>query len=300
MALLIVGSIGIDTIHTEAGSAEDVLGGSASYASLSASYFSRVNLVGIVGEDFPDAHMRLFRKRKIDLDGLEIVKGGRTFRWTGRYHENFAGRDTVEIHLNVFETFRPSIPASYRKTPFVLLSNIDPELQLSVLDQMEAPRFVAADTMNLWLDIKRSKVQELISRVDLIVMNDEEAEQYTGEKNPVCAGRKILKSGVKWAVIKKGSHGSLLFSGNAVYPLPAYPLDRVCDPTGAGDCFIGGLMGYLAAKGKTGLKEMKKGIAYGTVLASFNVQAFSLDSLTKTGRPAIETRYLNFKKISHF
>ena len=300
MPLLVVGSIGIDTILTETGKAENVLGGSASYAAVSAAFFGRVNLVGIVGDDFPEEHLRLFRSRRVNLEGLETVRGGRTFRWTGRYHPDFVKRDTVEIHLNVFESFRPAIPPACRAAPFVLLSNIDPELQLSVLDQTERPGFVAADTMNLWLDIKRPQVEELLSRVDLIVMNDEEAQQYAGEKNLISAGRKLLRPGAKWAVIKKGAHGALLFSRSGVVPMPAFPVERVVDPTGAGDCFIGGLMGYLSRAGKTGPGALKRAVAFGTVMASFDVEAYSLDRLKNLDKKQVMGRYARFRTMLAF
>jgi len=277
-----------------------VLGGSASYASVSASFFSPVRLVGIVGEDFPKKHLTLFKQRQIDTTGLDIVKNGKTFRWTGRYHDNFSGRDTLEIQLNVFETFRPILPDIYRKTPYVLLSNIDPDLQLSVLDQITTPRFVAADTMNLWLDIKLKAVKELISRIDLIVMNDEEAEQYTGKKNAVEAGRDILKSGIPFVVIKKGAHGALLFSKKCIFPIPAVPLAKVIDPTGAGDCFIGGLMGYLAGQGKSDFRHLQTGVVHGTIAASCCVENFSLNRLRKVSSQELGKRFKLFQNQCRF
>jgi cytidine kinase len=300
MPLLIVGSVGIDDIITEHGEARDVLGGSASYAAVAAGFFDRVNLVGIVGDDFPAEYRALYKKKNVDLAGLETVAGGKTFRWTGKYHENFNSRDTLEIHLNVFETFRPKIPEAYRKTPFVLLSNIDPELQLSVLDQVKAPKFTAADTMDLWINLKKEKVAELVSRVDLIVMNDEEAVKFTGEDNLIRAGRKLLSGGAPFAVIKKGSHGAALFSGKQVFQIPAYPLEKVVDPTGAGDSFIGGLMGFLAKTGKCGLDAIKKGVAYGTVIAASNVEDFSLNRLKILTRKAIEKRYDDMRRMTRF
>jgi len=300
MPLLIVGSVGIDDIITEHGEARGVLGGSSSYASISAGFFDRVNLVGIVGDDFPREYLDLYKKKNIDLSGLEIIPGGKTFRWTGKYHENFNSRDTLEIHLNVFETFRPKIPAAYSKTPYVLLSNIDPDLQLSVLEQVKSPRFIAADTMDLWINLKKNKVKELISRVDLIVMNEEEAVKYTGESNLVRAGRTLLNDGAAFAVIKKGSHGAILFSGKSMFQAPAYPLDKVVDPTGAGDCFIGGLMGYLAKSGKTDLASIRKGIVYGSVIAASNVEDFSLNRLKTLTRKSVEKRYREMREMTKF
>jgi sugar/nucleoside kinase (ribokinase family) len=298
MPLLIVGSVGLDDIITESGSIENALGGSASYASVCAGFFSRVNLVGIVGDDFPKRDINLFKKRNVDLTGLEVVRGGKTFRWTGRYHDNFSTRDTVEIHLNVFETFRPKIPVSYANTPYVLLANIDPELQLMVLDQIKSPKFIAADTMDLWMNLKPDRVGELINRVDLIVLNDEEAAQFSGEKNIISAGRKILETKVKHVVIKKGAHGAVLFSGKRIFQIPAYPLESVVDPTGAGDCFAGGLMGYLASTNKTTFQEIKKGIVYGTVAASYNVEAFSLENLKRINKKSLNQRYREISKMT--
>jgi sugar/nucleoside kinase (ribokinase family) len=291
MPLLIVGSVGIDKIITKAGSVENALGGSASYASVSAGFFSRVNLVGVVGDDFPGAHVALLRRRNADLAGLEIVPGGKTFRWTGKYHKNFATRETVEIQLNVFETFRPKIPAVYRKTPYVLLANIDPDLQMMVLDQIAKPRFIAADTMDLWLNLKPGRVADLVKRVDMIVMNDEEAAQFTQKANIVAAGREILRRGVSYAVIKKGAHGAVLFSRKGMFQVPAFPVENVADPTGAGDCFIGGLMGYLASTRRTGIRDIKKGMAFGTVAASFDVEAFGLGRLRRINRKAVDRRF---------
>ncbi|MFH0921261.1 MAG: PfkB family carbohydrate kinase [Fibrobacterota bacterium] len=300
MSLLIVGSIGIDTIHTEHGSAVDCLGGSASYAAVAAGFFDNVRLVGIVGDDFPQENIRLFRKKNVDLEGLQVVKKGKTFRWTGKYHENFSTRDTLEIHLNVFEAFRPQLPQSYKNTPFVLLANIDPELQLQVLDQMRRPKFTAADTMDLWLNIKRDKVEELIRRVDLIVMNDEEAQQYSGEKNLVRAGKRILKSGVSYAIVKKGSHGALLFSKKEIFQLPAWPLERVIDPTGAGDTFIGAFMGVLSSAGKVTPQTLRRAMASGTAAASYNVEAFSLDNLKKISRNDLLKRIRGLSAMTRF
>lgn len=300
MPLLLVGSVGIDDIITEQGEARNVLGGSASYASVAAGFFDRVNLVGIVGDDFPKEHVKLYQSKNVDLTGLERVSGGKTFRWTGKYHANFNSRDTLEIHLNVFETFRPKIPAAYQKTPYVLLSNIDPELQLMVLDQVKSPKFTAVDTMDLWINLKKDKVKELIKKVDLIVMNEEEAVKYTGETNLIRAGKALLAHGVTYAVIKKGSNGAILFSRKGLFQTPAYPLEKVVDPTGAGDSFIGGLMGYLSKTGKTDLAAVKKGIVYGTVIAASNVEDFSLRRLKKISRKDIEKRFGQMQAMTRF
>jgi sugar/nucleoside kinase (ribokinase family) len=299
MPLLIVGSVGIDDIITEEGSAKDVLGGSSSYASVAAGLFDKVRLVGVVGNDFPKKYMDLYKKKNIDLTGLEIADG-KTFRWTGRYHKEFKSRDTLEIHLNVFADFRPKIPASYKESPYVLLANIDPDLQHMVLDQIKKPKFVAVDTMDLWINIKRERVDALLKRVDLIVMNDEEATLYTGKQNLILAGKALLKSGVKYAVIKKGSHGAILFSNKAIFQIPAYPLEKVVDPTGAGDSFIGGLMGFVASKKKVDEVVLRKGMVYGTVAASYNVEAFSLDRLRSVLRKDVEKRYKYISAMTKF
>ncbi len=300
MPVLIAGSVGIDDIITENGEARNVLGGSASYSSVSAGFFDKVNLVGIVGEDFPKEYINLYKKKNVDISGLEIVKNGKTFRWTGKYHENFNSRDTLEIHLNVFETFRPIIPKEYSTTPYVLLSNIDPELQLMVLNQVKKPKFSAADTMDLWINLKKEKVKELISKVDLIVMNEEEAIKYTGETNLVLAGKTLLSQGASYAVIKKGSHGAILMSKKELFQTPAYPLERVVDPTGAGDCFIGALMGFLSKSGKTDFTSIRKGVVYGTVVAAHNVEDFSLNRLKKISRKNVDKRYNEMLKMTRF
>jgi cytidine kinase len=300
MPLLIVGSIGIDDIITAQSEARNVLGGSASYASIAAGLFDRVNLVGIVGDDFPQEYLALYKKKNVDLSGLEIVPCGKTFRWTGKYHPDFDVRETLSISLNVFETFRPKIPDNYRKTPYVLLSNIDPELQLSVLDQVQRPKFTAADTMDLWINLKRDKVKALIERVDLIVMNEQEAVCYTGQSNVIRAGKLLLKHGVKYAIIKKGSHGAVLFSKRGVFQAPAYPIETVVDPTGAGDCFIGGLMGYLSKAGRHDLDAVKKGVVYGTVIAASSVEGFSLNRLMVITRKLIQKRYEEIKAMTRF
>jgi sugar/nucleoside kinase (ribokinase family) len=296
VSLLIVGSIGIDDILTPAGSARNTLGGSASYAAVAASFLSPVRLVGIVGSDFPRRFLNLFRRRGIDLLGLEIVPGARTFRWTGRYHENFSSRETVEIHLNVFEAFNPRLPAAYASSPYVFLANISPRLQLSVLDQVRSPRFVAADTMDLWIRTDPSRVRALIRRVDLILMNDEEAVLFTGERNLVAAGRALLSAGARAAVIKKGAHGALLFPGPGMplFQVPAVPLARVVDPTGAGDSFAGAFMGHLASRRSTAPPALRSAMAMGSVMASFTVEDFSLGKLARQSSAALRRRHRGY------
>lgn len=303
MSVLIVGSIGLDDIKTQLAEHKNLLGGSASYGAVSASSFSPVSLVGIVGEDFPKEHVELFRNRQIDLAGLQIVPG-KTFRWSGEYMWDMNTRETRSVELNVFETFTPDLPEGYRQTPIVLLANIAPDLQHHVLDQVSQPRFVIADTMDLWINIAKDSLTRLISRVDMLILNDGEARQFTGETSLIKAGKKIREMGPAYVAIKKGEHGCLLFGPEAeFFSCPAFPLEDIHDPTGAGDTFAGGLAGYLAANCGTGevtFDALKKAVVYGSVLASFNVEAFSLERLKTVDSAQIETRYDLFRRISQF
>ncbi len=291
MSLLVVGSIGIDTVETPASRRENLLGGSAAYFAYAASFFSKVALVGVVGKDFPEEHKQLLKSREIDLSGLEISEGD-TFRWTGKYHENMNDRDTLEVALNVLGTFDPKVPAAYVDCDYVFLANASPAVQLKTLAQIKKrPAFVAADTMNLWIEIARHDLDALLSRIDAIVMNDGEARQYTDERELLRAGRKIQEKGPGTVIIKKGEHGALVVSRNGNFSIPAYPLEEVIDPTGAGDTFAGGIMGYLAS-GKAVTKEsLRRAVAYGSVVASFTCQDFSLGGLQKIDRAAIDARY---------
>lgn len=300
MSLLTVGSVGIDNIITEEGSVENALGGSASYASVAAGFFNECHLVGIVGDDFPEEHVHLYKSKNVDIEGLEIVNGEKTFRWTGKYHKNFVTRETLDIQLNVFETFRPKIPANYINDDYILLANIDPELQLMVLDQVKNPKFIAADTMDLWLNIKLDQVKELLKRVNLIVLNDEEARQFSGETNLIKAGKAMLAAGPEYAIVKKGEHGAMLFTGDKIYQMGAFPLTHIADPTGAGDSFIGGLMGFMAFRDDTSLHTILKGMAYGTVAASFTCSDFSLNKFREIGHKEIQARYQEFKEMNIF
>lgn len=288
---LVVGSVAYDDIHTPFGHGQRILGGSASYAALAISYFTDARLVGVVGSDFDPAHRARLAARGIDLTGLQTDASGETFFWAGRYHENFDRRDTLETRLNVFEHFRPDLPAPYRATPFVLLGNIQPSLQSFVLDQLEAQAFVLADTMDLWVKHTRDDLLALMRRVDLFLINDDEAAQLTGEPNPILAGRALLGMGPKQVIIKKGSHGALLFSPDSLFAIPAYPVTDLRDPTGAGDSFAGALLGYLAATGNTGPAAMRRAMAFATVTASLTVEAFSCDRLESAGAAAILERY---------
>lgn len=301
MAVLIVGSIAIDSVKTQLDEQRDVLGGAASYASISASYFSPVNLVGIVGSDFPQEHVELFKSRRINIEGLEFADG-KTMRWWGEYEWDMNRRSTLDLALNVFETFSPKIPDSYKNTPIVLLGNISPLLQTHVLDQVDQPQFVIADTMDLWIATTKSALLKLLKRVDLLVLNDGEARQLTEETSLIKAGRALIRLGPKSVAIKKGEHGCLLLSDNQFFSCGAYPLEDIHDPTGAGDTFAGGLAGYLASLGKArfDFADLKKGVVYGSLLASYSVESFSLDRLKSLSKGDIDTRYQAFKELSHF
>ncbi len=302
MSVLIVGSIGLDDIKTQIAEHKNLLGGSASYAAVSASNFSPVNLVGIVGEDFPKDHIDLFRRRQVDLAGLQIVPG-ETFRWAGEYMWDMNTRETRSIALNVFEHFTPNLPAAYLETPFVLLANIAPDLQHHVLNQVSKPRFVIADTMDLWINIANESLKKLVARVDMLILNDGEARQFTGETSLIKAGKAIRAMGPQYVAIKKGEHGCLLFGPNGeFFSCPAFPLEDIHDPTGAGDCFAGGVAGYLAANAQAGVSFdlLKKAVVHGSVIASYNVEAFSLERLKSVDDAQIQSRYELFRRIAQF
>jgi sugar/nucleoside kinase (ribokinase family) len=301
MSVLVVGSIALDTVKTPVEEHADLLGGSASYAAVGASFFSPVNFVGVVGNDFPPAHVEYLRSRSINLDGLQTVEG-KTFRWSGEYMWDLNTRETRSVELNVFEHFNPTLPAAYTDTPFVLLANIAPKLQSHVLDQMSKPRFVVADTMDLWINIAKDDLVDLLKRVDMLILNDSEARQFTSETSLIRAGAKIRAMGPKYVAIKKGEHGCLLFAEGKFFSCGAYPLEDIHDPTGAGDTFAGGLVGYLAAQdhGHVAFDVLRKGVVYGSVLASFNVEAFSLQRLRTLTQNDIDERYEMFRIMSHF
>ena len=288
---LIVGSVAYDNIVTPYMSGNRILGGSASYASLAASYFTTVRLVGIVGDDFDDASIRRLENRGICLEGLQRDNTGPTFHWSGRYHANFNRRDTLDTQLNVFENFRPNLPTGYKSSPYVLLGNIEPALQAHVLAQMEGSAFIIADTMDLWINTRREALLEVIRRVDCCIINDIEAPLLTGEKNFFKAGWRILELGPKMAILKKGEHGSCLFHPDGLFALPAYPVTNLQDPTGAGDSFAGSLLGYLAAVNDTSFSTLKQAMLYATVTASLTVEAFSCDRLESAGPTEIVERY---------
>jgi len=299
MSVLIVGSTALDSIKTPKSENPRLLGGSASHASVAASFFSPVQLIGVVGKDFPKRYVQLYQRHGIDLEGLQILPG-KTFHWSGEYEANMNNRRTLLTELGVFETFTPTLPASHQKTPFVLLANIAPALQHHVLNQMQRPKFIAADTMDLWLNIALPDLLKLIKRLDLFVLNDSEAHQLTNEDNMFTALKKIHKMGPSHVIIKKGSHGSILSGPRGFFICPAYPLHKVVDPTGAGDSFVGAIMGYLASAKGTVDDNMRRAMIYGSVVASFCCEGFGLIRTTKVKRGEIEKRVKELEKLTRF
>jgi sugar/nucleoside kinase (ribokinase family) len=288
--VLIVGSVAFDSVETPHGRADMALGGSASYASIAASYFAKPQVVGIVGEDFGEHHLGRMSSHGVDVGGIESVEGGKTFHWRGRYHENFKDRDTLETSLNVFEHFDPSIPDAYRDTRFVFLGNIAPALQLSVLNQTRNTKLVAMDTMNFWINTARDDLQEVIKRVDLLFINDEEAMQLAETWTVLGAAARIRQWGPRYLVIKRGEHGAVLFGPDVTLFVPAVLLSSVVDPTGAGDTFAGGFMGHLSRAGDVGRSSLAAALTWGTVMASYAVEAFSVDGICDLSGAEIETR----------
>jgi sugar/nucleoside kinase (ribokinase family) len=289
MSVLVVGTVGIDRVETPHGERSDLLGGSASFAGLAASFHAPVSLNSVVGEDFPAHHRAIWEKRKIDLSGLQIAKG-KTFRWHGQYEQNMNNRRTISTDLNVLADFQPQLSESQKKLPFVLLGNLTPDLQHSVLDQMQKPKFVVADTMNLWIDIARNRLLELLPRIDLLILNDSEATQLSDESNLVRAARWLRERGPRYVAVKKGEHGCFLSGPEGAFAAPAVPLEQVLDPTGAGDTFAGGLTGYLAGQKETNLSTLAQGVIEGTILASFTVEDFSLNRLASLSEKDIAAR----------
>lgn len=299
MELLVVGSIALDSVKTPFGEKKRILGGSATHFSVSASMFTPVRLVGVVGEDFPEEHLDFLRSRRIDLEGLEIAKG-KTFHWVGEYGDNLNEAITLETHLNVFADFQPKLPENYKTSEFVFLANIDPQLQMDVLGQMTSPRFIACDTMNFWIEGKTEPLWELLKHVDALIINDGEVSLLAEDKNLLRAARRILREGPKTLIIKRGEYGALLFDDEGEFWAPALPLDDLSDPTGAGDSFAGGFMGYLASSGDINHENFRRAIIYGSTMASFNVQAFSLDRLRTLSSKEVEERAQSFKSLSDF
>ena len=299
MSIVVVGSVALDSIETPSGRVAEVLGGSAAYFAVAASYFAPVNVVAVVGEDFPEEAKATLISPTINLDGLE-VHPGRTFRWTGRYHENLNMRDTLDLQMNVVADFAPQLPEHYRQTPFVFLGNIDPGLQSRVLDQLAQPRLIGCDTISHWIENERPALEAVVKRVDVLIINNEEAQMISGEHNVVRAARQILTMGPKMLLVKRGEYGVLLFSPQSVFAVPAYPLEEVSDPTGAGDSFAGGFLGYLAESNDVSEAGLRKAIVYGSVVASFTVEDFSLRRLQSLTRDDIEQRYRLFVSLTKF
>ncbi|MDK3156681.1 PfkB family carbohydrate kinase [Kamptonema cortianum] len=298
-SVLVVGSVALDNIKTPKEEHKNLLGGSASYASVAAGFFAPAKMVGVVGEDFPKEYVELFRSKNVDVEGLK-TEAGKTFAWHGEYELNMNNRRTLSVELNVFETFQPELPASYRSTPYVLLANIAPSLQSHVLSQIESPRFIIADTMDLWIQIANEDLRKLIKQVDMLILNDSEARDFTGQDNVIRAGHEILKMGPRYVVIKKGEHGAILFGQEGYFLAPAFPLDDVKDPTGAGDCFAGGLIGTLAAENRHDFDTLKKAVIHGTVVASFNVEAFSMGKLKAINSEQIAGRTGKMREYASF
>jgi sugar/nucleoside kinase (ribokinase family) len=300
MPVLVVGSVALDSVETPFGKADNVLGGSGTFFSAAASQLAPVQLVGVVGSDFPiDELERVFASRPVDLAGLERADGP-SFRWRGRYRHDLNMAETLETHLGVFSNFRPKIPAQFRNAPFVFLGNIDPRLQLDVLGQVAKPKLVACDTMNFWIESRRPDLVKLLGHVDLITLNDAEARQLTDEFNLVKAARWIMAKGPRHVVIKKGEHGAFMFSGSTIFFAPAYPLESVFDPTGAGDSFAGGFMGYLARTGDLSDANLRRAVVYGSALGSFAVEKFSVERLIEIGPADIAGRVADFHRLVTF
>jgi sugar/nucleoside kinase (ribokinase family) len=301
LALLVVGSLGIDDIETPFDKIQNALGGSATYISLAASYFtSPIHLVGVVGDDFKKEYINLLEDRGIDLEGLQIIEGGKTFRWGGKYHYDLNIRDTLFTELGVFENFNPVIPEKSRKSKYVMLGNIMPNLQLHVLEQMSEPQFVVCDTMNLWIENTLNDLLTVLKKINVLIINDSEARLLSKEPNLIRAAKKIMEMGPEYLIIKKGEHGALLFGENSIFSAPAYPLENIFDPTGAGDVFAGGFMGYLHNTRDLSFSSMKRAVIYGSAMASFSVERFSTKALEDITKLQIHDRFLEFKELSRF
>lgn len=299
-SVLIIGSVALDSVKTPAGEVERALGGAAVYSSIAAGFFSPVRLVGVVGEDFPQEHINLLKSRNVDTEGLQVVKG-KTFHWKGAYEGDMNQADTIATELNVFKDFNPELPESFQSSKWVFLANIDPDLQLKVLDQVKDTRLVACDTMNFWISGKKDRLLEVLKRVDIAFINDAEARQLTGLTNITQAATAIRKMGPKYVVVKKGEHGALMyFDDNTCFTAASYPLTKVVDPTGAGDSFAGGFMGYISDCGEVNPDTLRRAVIHGSVLASFNVQDFSLNRFKTLTPSEINTRFREFRKLVEF
>lgn len=299
MSILVVGTVAFDSIETPFGSAERILGGSASYFALGASFFAPVRIVGVIGQDFPQEYLDLFSRRQIDLEGIKKAQGD-TFHWRGKYHEDINVRDTLELHLNVLAGFVPDLPARYRDAEYVFLGNIDPLMQLEVLNQIRCMRLVVCDTMDHWIRESLDGLRQVLKRIEMLVINDSEARLLSGQANIVRAAREILKMGPKVVLVKRGEYGVLQFSDSSIFATPAYPLEEVFDPTGAGDSFAGGFLGQLARSGDLTQQGIRRAIVYGSVVASFTVEDFGVKRLASIGLHDIEERYRSFAQLTDF
>ncbi len=293
MSVVVVGSVALDTVETPFGKVDDAIGGSATYFSAAASYFTHVNLVAVVGEDFPIDQIQFLQSRGVNLDGL-VVKPGKTFRWGGKYEFDLNQRETLFTHLNVFENFDPELPEHYRNSSYLFLANIHPELQLKVLDQMSQPKLVVMDTMNFWIERTPAVLAEVLKRIDILIVNDSEVRQLAQTPNLFVAAKRIQTMGPKVIVIKKGEHGALMVHDGQYFWAPAFPLEQLRDPTGAGDTFAGGFVGYLAKVDDTSSAHLRKAVLYGSTLASFCVEHFSIEGLKNLSPKQIEHRYQQF------
>ena len=302
MSLLTIGTVAFDTIQTPFGRAEKVIGGACTYISYAASYFTNnINLSAIVGDDFPESEIEALENRGVNMDGLEIKKNGKTFFWEGVYHMDMNSRDTITTDLNVLDDFNPVLPHSYKHCKYVMLGNLTPQVQLQVLEQLDGnQKLTALDTMNFWMDIALDDLKKVLKKIDLLTINEEEARQLSGEYSLVKAAKEIHKMGPRFLVIKKGEHGALLFEDHKIFFAPALPLAEVFDPTGAGDSFAGGMMGYLAQKDRVDFKTLKKAIIRGSVMASFCVEEFSISRLKNLSKNDIKNRLQKFKKLTKF
>lgn len=290
----------LDSLETPFGKKEWILGGSATYFSIAASIFNKVNMVAVVGEDFPNKYLGLFKRRGIGTEGLVVRKPGKTFRWKGRYDYDLNTAHTIDTCLNVFKDFKPEVPRHLGDSEFIFLANIDPELQYNVLEQVRRPRFIACDSMNYWIENKKKALERLLDRVDILLLNDAEVRQFSGESNLIKAARTIVSGGPKALIIKKGEHGVLYFSKSSHFVAPAYPLEKTCDPTGAGDTFAGGFIGFLSKAKKIDESSIRRGIIYGSILASFAVEGFGVERLLGISMRDVEARYDHFEQMTKF
>jgi len=297
MSLLVVGSVAYDNIETPSERQDDVPGGSAFHFAMAASFFSPVQLIGIVGDDWRGEHTARLEARGIDMSGLEVRPGGKTLRWTGRYHENMDDRDTLDIQLNVLAGFDPKLSESARRSQFVFLANGVPQTQMSVIDQIQGADLVVADTMNFYIETERDGLLEMMKKIDGLVLNDGEAKQLTGEPGTLPAARRILEMGPRFVIVKKGENGAMFVSRHEIYLIPAFPTENLVEPTGAGDSFAGGMMGYLASRGKADAETIKSAIAYGTVAASYQVEGFGAEKLEQITREDIDERLEKFRRM---